>query len=195
MNNYIQMTQKFETRSLFRRQCIEIDEQQVLITSEDLIFSKEIWIHKLNEINHRYEINTKDYANNGCVPLFFLFFLFALLIVTGTGIYLFLFVLTLFVIGLVSPNFFFRRTLLIIKTKGRPIQITLNRKNYNGGIKFANQLIQASKNYLKNKYGLVDEDLPTEMQFKNYLWLWQNDIIPEVEYTDLKKRLKDLLED
>jgi len=66
-------------------------------------------------------------------------------------------------------------------------------KDRDQGIQFANQLIQASKNYLKKKYGFVDEDLPSEMQFKNYLWLWQNDIITQEEYTELKRRLKDLL--
>ncbi|MEN0045431.1 MAG: hypothetical protein AAF806_00085 [Bacteroidota bacterium] len=188
------MTSKFETKDIFRKQSVEFNEDQISVMLHDLFIGKETWFHKLDEISHRYETNSKVYSGCGCFPVLVLFSVFLVWIIWGASFLLLVPLAMILLLAFFSPQFFFKRTILEIKTKGKPIFLVLNRKNHNEGIKFANQLIQASKDYLKNKYGFVDEDLPSEMQFKNYLWLWQNDIIIGEEYADLKKRLRNLLE-
>ncbi|MEM8524128.1 MAG: hypothetical protein AAGG68_05780 [Bacteroidota bacterium] len=188
------MVSKFETKDIFRRQSIELRDHQISITRHDLFIGKETWFHKLDEISHRYETNSKVYSGGGCFPVLILFSVFFVWIIWGASFLLLVPIVMILILAFLSPQFFFKRTMLEIKTKGKPIFLILNRKNHDQGIEFANQLIQASKNYLKNKYGFVDEDLPSKMQFKNYLWLWQNDIISESEYADLKKSLGELLQ-
>ncbi|MCL1934394.1 MAG: hypothetical protein FWF53_11355 [Candidatus Azobacteroides sp.] len=53
-------------------------------------------------------------------------------------------------------------------------------------LNFINQIIETSKTYLKNKYGIVDAGIPEDIFFNRLNWLKDEEIISEKEFYELK---------
>jgi hypothetical protein len=55
--------------------------------------------------------------------------------------------------------------------------------------KFLNDLKLSINQFLKNKYGKIDKDLPRDVQLSNIMWLRDRDILSEEEFNTLKFKL------
>jgi hypothetical protein len=56
--------------------------------------------------------------------------------------------------------------------------------------KFLDILISKVKDYLKEKYGKIDLDIPEDMLMRNFLFLRNSELITEKEYEELKEDYK-----
>jgi len=54
---------------------------------------------------------------------------------------------------------------------------------------FLDELIQATKEYLREKYTKIDKDLAEDIQIENFKWLKDIEVITEQEYQELKEEL------
>lgn len=183
---------KFTHKSILQTTVAAFDEKEVSVRTKSILSGEKVRTVRLDEIRHTYDFST-TFNGAGLLTAIAAGSLFIYLIsLAAPFINLdggFFFILITII---VLPFFFNYYNYYEIKTKDESIILRCSKKKKEEAEDFIFLLINASKQYLKNKYGFVDADIPKEVQFQNYRWLLQNAIISEEEYQEMKKKLREI---
>jgi len=181
---------KFSHKTLLHTTVAAFNDRELSVRTKSILSGEKVRTVRLDEIRHSYDFST-TFNGAGLLTaiavalLFFYLFSSALPFLNiGGGFFPFLIAI------IVLPFFFGYYNFYELKTKSGPVILRCSKRKKEEAENFLRQLIETSKQYVKNKYGFIDADIPIEVQFQNYRWLLQNEIISEVEYEELKKELK-----
>jgi len=82
-----------------------------------------------------------------------------------------------------------KKTITIPTYDGNNIEIPFNNKNKPDVLEFSNKIIEASNNFLLNKYSKIDKALPLEGQLIKIEFLRDREILTDEGYDSLKNQL------
>ena len=183
---------KFTHKTLLQSTVAAFDDKELSVRTKSILAGEKIRTVRLDEIRHTYDYST-TFNGAGLLTAFaaaalfiYLFSLAAPFLHLDGGFFFLL-------IAIIALPFFFNYyNYYELKTKNESIILPCSKKKKEEAEDFLRLLIDASKQFLKKKYGFVDADIPKDVQFQNYRWLLQNEIISEVEYEEMKKKLREL---
>ncbi|MGK0364543.1 MAG: hypothetical protein ACI85O_001600 [Saprospiraceae bacterium] len=183
---------KFTHKTILQTTIAAFDDKELSVRTKSILAGEKIRTVRLDEIRHSYDFST-TFNGAGLLTAFAVATLFIYLFSSAApfinfgGAFIPLLIAVIFL-----PFFFNYYNYYELKAKGEPIILRCSKKKKAEAEDFLTLLIDASKLYVKNKYGFADADIPKDVQFQNYRWLLQNSIISEEEYEDMKKNLKAL---
>jgi hypothetical protein len=178
---------KLQTRRFFKKQEIEILRISLKIERKSFLDYVEYEI-PFENIHNKKKVQTK--TNDNLLVISFalliiglLFFLFG----SETALPTFLFICGIFflLLALISR----KKTITIPTYDGNNIEIPFNNKNKPDVLEFSNKIIEASNNFLLNKYSKIDKALPLEGQLIKIEFLRDREILTDEEYDSLKNQL------
>jgi hypothetical protein len=141
--------------------------------------------YNLDEISFRKAVYTPPlmtfYKALGAVFLFWFFM---------EGNIFFTIIAFLAVLYFVIDYFYLSGSVIVVNSKSTPILFLKNRPNEVEVLEFIEELQNRIKAFLKWKYGNLDQDLPFDLQIKNYRWLRNQEVISDDEYDQLCQDLK-----
>ena len=183
---------KFTHKTLLHSTIAAFDDKELSVRTKSILSGEKIRTVRLDEIRHSYDFST-TFNGTALITAFaaaalfiYLFSLAAPFLNLDAGFFFLL-------IAIISLPFFFNYyNYYELKTKAEPLVLRCSKKKKEEAENFLVLLFDASKQFLKKKYGFADADIPKEVQFQNYRWLLQNAIISEEEYEEMKKKLKEL---
>lgn len=112
-----------------------------------------------------------------------LFFIFG----SDTSISTFLFICGTFFLA--SALLSRKRTVTIPTYDGNIIELPFNNKNKPNVLEFSNRIVEASNNFLLNKYSKIDRALLLDGQLSKIEFLRDRQILTDEEYDNLKNQL------
>jgi len=178
---------KLQTRRFFKKQEIEILRISLKIERKSFLDYVEYEI-PFENIHNKKKVQTK--TNDNLLVISFalliiglLFFLFG----SETALPTFLFICGIFflLLALISR----KKTITIPTYDGNNIEIPFNNKNKPDVLEFSNKIIEASNNFLLNKYSKIDKALPLEGQLIKIEFLRDREILTDEGYDSLKNQL------
>jgi len=183
---------KFSHKTLLHSTVAAFDNKELSVSTKSILSGKKIRTVRLDELKHSYDFSTTFNGSGlltafAAAALFIYLFSLAAPFLNLDGVFFFF-----LIVIIVLPFFFNYYNYYELKTKNETIILRCSNRKKEEAENFLMLLIEASKQYLKKKYGFADADIPKEVQFQNYRWLLQNAIISELEYEELKKKLKEL---
>ena len=168
------------------------DETRVYLDTSLLLGQHSSTVFFLDEIRHRYDVRRSGSPMGCLIPLTVVIVaLFLRNVMFDTTLFTTdILLLALLCVGL---SVAFRLQMRYeIQTKGRPLVFICSANKREEIETYLDLLIATSKDYTRQKYAVVDPDIPDEVLYSNYLWLLQNHIIDKSTYEALKKQLKTL---
>lgn len=173
-------------KSLFKKLKIEIQENKILVLKKSPFLYTEFEI-SFEELESKKKVK-KEY-NHGVMALALLVFCFGLIFSFVGAYHIFLVVFTIsFVLFL--TGLFTRRKRIEINTLTEGIlEIPFESANEENVRAFADTIIRSARQYMVDKYGKVDKDLPIEGQLDNLLFLRNKEFIDEHKFEELKSKL------
>jgi hypothetical protein len=155
------------------------------------------WQVRLDHIgNQKYYVKESNKPKILTVTIFYLF------ILVCTSIYLFsnkhtqnesiTIIVCDLVIGLIGLSLILKKGKNIVIITGGDENITFynDSKNAKELNEFIDHVINCANNYILEKYGKIDPDLPEESQLNIFRWLRDRELIDDNEYENLKKEYK-----
>lgn len=176
----------FINRRYFTKQVFEIQKSCLKVDVKNIFDAIEYEI-SYEQINNKKKIQT--IVNHGLLITGFFFFVFGLLFQIGPNDEL---TAIAFFIAFIFAVFAFlsrKKVVTIDAYDGNKIELFFNNGNKQEVVEFANQIIEASNNYLLNKYAKIDPALPIDPQLNNIQFLRNKEIITEEDYETLKNQL------
>lgn len=82
-----------------------------------------------------------------------------------------------------------KKTVTIPTYNNNNIAIPFNNRNKPTAVKFSNRIIEASNQFLLNKYGKIDKALPLDGQLSKIEFLRDREVLTEEEFDNLKNLL------
>lgn len=176
----------FVNRRYFTRQELEINKTSLKISKRNLFDEIEYEI-SLEQIENKKKLEVKTNSNLFIIGLFVfgigIFFLSGSIIEMTE-------ICSLISIVLVIASFIDKKRVITIGTyQGENITLYFTSKNKQEVIDFAEQIFQASKGFLLNKYSKIDRALPIQPQLDNIQFLRNREVISEEDYNFLKNQL------
>ncbi|MBX3255353.1 MAG: hypothetical protein KF862_14525 [Chitinophagaceae bacterium] len=170
----------------FTRQTFAILSSSLKIDRKGLLDRIEYEI-PFDNIHNKKIIQTQ--INNNLVITGLFFFVFSFLFLLGTAEELTVIFLSVGVIFVLTAFINRKKTVTIPTYSGDGIILYFNNKTQKEVVEFSNKIIEASNNYLMEKYGKIDRALPVEQQINNLQFLRNREIITENHYETLKNEL------
>lgn len=180
---------KLQQRNLFERNTLTLTDKELTIFTKNFITGTSEWSVWLDEVSLQHNTRNIGLFSNGC-----LFSIVAVIVCTALvsmlSVTSMVIVVVIALVPIIIGRFANYTHYTQINTKRGYITVSLSRKNKTEAEQFLSALREASKHYLRWKYGAVDPDLPFERQVENYWWLRNNAIISDDDYKQLKEQLK-----
>ncbi len=176
-----------ETKGFFKKQRIEILSNRLLVLNKN-------WFNHLEYEILFDDIETKKTVkrelNRDLIFVGVLVMIFAVLLSSAGGrseaISIIWIICFLFVgAGLLTK----KGTIIINSYSNFPIVLNFKKKNEKKTRDFADSIIEKTKDYLINKYGRIDKDLPIDSQLNSIEHLRIKDLIDEKKFEELKNKL------
>ena len=176
----------FVNRRHFTRQELEINKTSLKISKRNLFDEIEYEI-SLEQIDNKKKLEVKTNSNLFITGLFV--FGIGIFFLSGSIIEMTK-ICSLISIVLVIASFIDKKRVITIGTyQGENITLYFTSKNKQEVIDFAEQIFQASKGFLLNKYSKIDRALPIEPQLDNIQFLRNREVISEEDFNFLKNQL------
>ena len=176
----------YKNRHLFTSQEFEIQKSSLKVDIKNLFDAIEYEI-SFEHIDNRKKIQTS--INHGLLIISVFLFLIGILLFAGSNDEL----KVIFIFGAVVFAIFAfisrKRSVTITSHDGNKIELYFNKGNKQEVVNFANNIIEASDKYLRNKYSKIDPALPIESQLNNIQFLRNREVITEEDYEALKNQL------
>lgn len=141
----------------------------------------------LESIHHKKTIQTK--INTDLVVTGVFFFVFSFLFLLGNTEELTIILSAIGLIFIFSAFFNRKKTVSIPTYTAEPIVLYFINSNKQEVIRYSEKIIEASNNYLLNKYIKIDRALPIEPQIDHLKFLPDREIITEDHFESLKNQL------
>lgn len=193
---------KLKQRRLFTQKELTLNKNSIKVKVKNLTSSEETTI-SLEEIDTRKMVYQKKTDTLMLiVTLFFgIFFLINIFNPENYkpdqddpyGVFIFLFLASLFS-GLIT--FLKSKNVILIPTMNNGyLEVFRSKPSENDVDDFISKLSEKINLSLKDKYGKLDLDMPTEQQLMNISWLKEREVISELEFEQLKTQLTSLRKD
>ena len=193
---------KLKQRKLFTQKELTLNKNSIKVKVKNLTSSEETTI-SLEEIDTRKMVYQKKTDTLMLiVTLFFgIFFLINIFNPENYkpdqdnpyGLSIFLFLASLFS-GLIT--FLKSKNVILIPTMNNGyLEVFRSKPSENDVDDFISKLSEKINLSLKDKYGKLDLDMPTEQQLMNISWLKEREVISELEFEQLKTQLTSLRKD
>ena len=176
----------FHNRRYFTRQSFDILGSSVKVHRKGLFDEIEYEI-PFDQIHNKMTIQTQ--INNNIIVTGIFFMVFSFLFLLGTAQELTVIFLSIGVIFVVAALINRKKTVIVPNYVGEAITLFFSSRNKNEVVDFGKQIIIASNNYLLQKYGKFDRDLPIAPQLEHLQFLLDREIINESEFESLKNQL------
>lgn len=188
------MKNQFINSQILGKRIITFNDKEVKIVTRHFFVGSRSRTYRLDEISHRPEYRKVNRFDPGSLfALTMISFILLIILNTISSTFSIPLVLSLIFAIYFFSALFAQEQMIEIKTKFDPIMIYLTRKTKEEGENFANDLVQASKDYIIGKFAYVDPDISATRQYENYRWLLHNDLIDQERYEKLKQTLKNAL--
>ncbi len=175
-----------ENRHLLTIQTLLIESTSLKVESRDFMNSAEYEI-PLELIDNKKKIETS--INHGLLTIAVILFVIVIFLLAGTNEELtiaFTFAATICAI----VAFVFRKRTITIKVHdGTKIQLHFTKSNKDDVVAFCDAIINASNQFLVNKFSKIDPRLPIDPQLDNIQYLRNRGVISEENYDMLKDQL------
>ena len=178
---------KLQTRQFFKTQEVEILRTSLKIERKSLLDYLEYEI-PFENIHNKKKVQAK--TNDNLLVISFallivglLFFLFG----SNTALSSFFFICgtSFLALALVLR----KKTVTIPTYDNNNIEIPFNNRNKPTVVKFSSRIIEASNQFLLNKYGKIDKALPLDGQLSKIEFLRDREILTDEEFDNLKNQL------
>jgi hypothetical protein len=176
----------FHNRRYFTRQSFDILGSSVKVHRKGLFDEIEYEI-PFDQIHNKMTIQTQ--INNNIIVTGIFFMVFSFLFLLGTAQELTVIFLSIGVIFVVAALINKKKAVIVPNYGGEAITLFFSSRNKNEVVEFGKQIIIASNNYLLQKYGKLDRDLPIAPQIEHLQFLLNREIINESEFESLKNQL------
>jgi len=174
------------TRHFFKRQEIDILRSGVKIEKRSLLDSMEYEV-PFENIHNKKKVQTN--TNDNLLVISFSLLVIGLLFFLGSNI-------EIASIGFIGGTFFLavalltrKKTVTIPTYDGNNIELPFNTRNKTEVLEFSNKIIEASNNFLFNKYSRIDRALPIEGQLSKLEYLRDREVLSDEEFESLKSQL------
>ena len=193
---------KLKQRRLFTQKELTLNKNSIKVKVKNLTSSEETTI-SLEEIDTRKMVYQKKTDTLMLVVTLFFGIFFLINIFNPEnykpdqddpyGVFIFLFLVSLFS-GLIT--FLKSKNVILIPTINNGyLEVFRSKPSENDVDDFISKLSEKINLSLKDKYGKLDLDMPTEQQLMNISWLKEREVISELEFEQLKTQLTSLRKD
>ena len=176
----------FYNKRYFTRQHFDLQKNSLKISKKKSFDAIEYEI-PFELINNK--IRTQTVVNNNLIYTGAFFFLFSLLFQIGPNDELTLIFMIIGLAFIITPFINRKKVITILTLDGNNIELYFNNNNKEDVMAYANEIIQASDNFLLKKYSKVDRLLPIEPQLEGIQYLLQREIISEDTFENFKNQL------
>lgn len=176
----------FNNRRYLRRQSFELQTRSLKIHKKGLFDEIEYEI-PLESIHNKKTIQTE--INNNLIVTGVFFFAFSFLFLLGTRDELTIIFSAIGLAFMLAAFINRKKTISIPTYTADPIILYFNTYNKLDVVNYSEKIIEASNNYLLNKYSKIDRALPIEPQIDHLKFLLDREIISESDFESLKNQL------
>jgi len=176
---------KLSTKRFFTRQEIDILRTSLKIERKTALDYVEFEI-PFENIHNKRRIQTS--TNHNFVVLSIILFLIGMFLI-GANPELSALAFLIGTFFLAFALFARKKTVTISTYDGSNIELPFTNKNKQDVLDFSTMIIEASNQFLLNKYGRIDRGLPIDSQLSKLEFLRDREILSDEEYDNLKNQL------